>query len=147
MEAEGAEEAATNSALLALQQQNTIGFTPEEAARREQRMAELQFKSDQAFLTRKRRRRVRGWGHLPPDEPGMPPRYNSETTLDECKAFLHLSNDMYQTIRNDYELICREMGVERKKAHLEDGLWQTSNLDLPHLRHALAVNLQDVDRP
>src|SRR3954469_24688859 len=29
----------------------------------------------------------------------------------------------------------------------QDGLGQTSDLDLPHLRHAFAVDLQDVDGP
>lgn len=91
----------------------------------------MQFESDQALANRKRRRRIRGYGHLPPDDPGMAPRYNSETTLDECKAFLHLSNEMYSTVRDDYEAICRDMGIERKKTVMENGVWYVASIPEP----------------
>ncbi|KAK1076593.1 hypothetical protein LTR48_009037, partial [Friedmanniomyces endolithicus] len=92
-----------------------------EDTRRANRLAQIQFDSDNALLTRRRRRRIRNYGHLPPDAPNMAPRYNTETTLDECKAFLHLNNDMYTAIRQDYEVICRDMGIERKKTFLSNG--------------------------
>ncbi|KAK4551838.1 hypothetical protein LTR86_010834 [Recurvomyces mirabilis] len=121
---------------------------PEELARRQEHLAKVQFESDQALLTRKRRRRIRGYGHLPADEPGMAPRYDSETTLDECKAYLHLSNEMYQTMRDDYEVICNEMNIERKKTSMESGAWQASkdrlimeNMHLSAMMHPLQPNL------
>ncbi|KAK4541916.1 hypothetical protein LTR36_007280 [Oleoguttula mirabilis] len=142
----------TADALLGLQQpqhQPVFALTPEEEARRFEHMAKVQAESDQALLNRKRRRRIRGYGHLPPDDPGLAPRYSSETTLDECKAFLHLSNEMYSTVRSEYELICRDMGIERKKTVMENGLWQASkdrlvreNLHLSAMMHPLQPDLE-----
>ncbi|KAK0278861.1 hypothetical protein LTR35_009126 [Friedmanniomyces endolithicus] len=62
------------------------GMSQGEATRRANRLAQIQFDSDNALLTRRRRRRIRNYGHLPPDAPNMAPRYNTETTPDECKA-------------------------------------------------------------
>ncbi|KAK1817191.1 hypothetical protein LTR12_008381 [Friedmanniomyces endolithicus] len=119
-----------------------------EATRRANRLAQIQFDSDNALLTRRRRRRIRNYGHLPPDAPNMAPRYNTETTLDECKAFLHLNNDMYTAIRQDYEVICRDMGIERKKTFLSNGMWQASkdrlvreNMHLSGVMHPLQPDL------
>lgn len=103
----------------------TAPMDPEEAARRAQRLFDIQAESDQRLSARKRRRRIRGYGHLPPDEAGMAPRYASETSLDECKAFLHLTNDMYQTVRNDFEAICTELGII-KKTQCAEGVWEGS---------------------
>ncbi|KAK5121059.1 hypothetical protein LTR85_005543 [Meristemomyces frigidus] len=141
----------TADALLALQQQQqpVFNLSPEEEARRAEHLIRVQAESDEALANRKRRRRIRGYGHLPPDDPDMPPRYGSETTLDECKAFLHLSNDMYSTIRSDYELICRDMGIERKKTVMENGLWQASkdrlvreNMHLSAMMHPLQPDVE-----
>lgn len=96
---------------------------PDEAARRAQRLFEIQLESDQRLSARKRRRRIRGYGHLPPDEAGLAPRYASETSLDECKACLNLDNDMYQTVRNEFEVICRELGII-KKTQCAEGVWE-----------------------
>jgi len=124
------------------------GLSPEEEARRAERLAQLNAKSDEQFHSRKRRRRIRGYGHLPADESGLPPRYRSETSLDECKAFLHLTNDMYQAIRRAYEEICGEFGIERKKGAAEDGRWQSSkdklireNMHLSGVMHPLQPDL------
>lgn len=54
----------------ATQDSQLPSLTPEEAQRRAQRLADLQVQSDQRLQTRKRRRRIRGYGHLPPDAPG-----------------------------------------------------------------------------
>ena len=120
---------------------------PEEAARRAQRLADLQVQSDHLMQTRKRRRRIRGFGHLPPDAPGMQPRYNSETSLDECKAFLHLTNEMYAQVREEYERICREMGII-KMSLCAEGQWQASkdrlvreNMHLSSVLHPLQPDL------
>ncbi|KAK3659885.1 hypothetical protein LTR22_008252 [Elasticomyces elasticus] len=88
------------------------GLPPQEAERRAQHLAKVQQDSDAALAKNKRRRRIRGYGHLPPDEPSLGPRYNSETTLDECKAFLHLDNDTYMQLRSAYEQIAREMAID-----------------------------------
>ncbi|KAK5131816.1 hypothetical protein LTR08_000571 [Meristemomyces frigidus] len=116
----------TANALLALHQLPTHAFTPDDSARHVDHLARIQHESDQALFSRQRRRRIRGYGHLGPDDPALAPRYNSETTLDECKAFLSLTNDMYTALRAAYEVICQDMGIERKKTVLENGTWQAS---------------------
>lgn len=135
--------------LVPQQQQPVFGLSPEEQARRAEHMAKVMAESDQALANRKRRRRIRGYGPLPPDDPSMPPRYGSETTLDECKALLHLSNDMYVAIRDEYEVICRDMDIERKKTVVENGLWQASkdrlvreNMHLSATMHPLQPDLE-----
>ncbi|KAK3115683.1 hypothetical protein LTR53_004746 [Teratosphaeriaceae sp. CCFEE 6253] len=129
---------------------STPGVTPAEAARRAQHLADVQAQSDQAMATRKRRRRIRGYGHLGPDAPGLPPRYGSETTLDECKSFLQLSNDVYNTVRGEFEAICHDMEIERKKTAVECGLWQAAKDRLVgeniHLSATLDLNQPDYER-
>ncbi|KAK3723176.1 hypothetical protein LTR37_001899 [Vermiconidia calcicola] len=128
-------------------QAQPTSLPPEEAARRAQRLAELQAQSDHLLATRKRRRRIRGFGHLPPDAPGLEPRYGSETSLDECKAYLHLSNETYVQIRDEYEAICPDMGVDKMSTCVE-GQWQASkdrlvreNMHLSSVLHPLQSNL------
>jgi hypothetical protein len=148
-DADGIEEQDTTAGWPAVpEQQQQPTLSPEEQARRAQRLAQLQLESDKQLLEKKRRRRIRGYGHLGPDDPSMEPRYSSETTLDESKAFLHLTNDMYLTIRDDYEKICQEMDIERKKTSLETGVWQASkdrlireNMHLSAMVHPLQPNL------
>lgn len=74
---------------------------------------------------KRRRRLLRGMGPTPADAPGMPPRYKSETSLNECKAYLQLDNERYQTLREQYTDICNEMGIT-KKTKCEPGQWETS---------------------
>ena len=116
---------------------------PDEAARRAQRLVDLQIQSDQKLQTGKRRRRIRGLGPIGPDAPGMAPRYSSETSIDECKAFLHLTNDLYIQLRSQYEAICREMGII-KMSLCAEGQWQASkdrlvreNMHLSSILHPL----------
>lgn len=120
-----------------------MSIDPDEAARRAQRLFEIQLESDQRLSDRKRRRRIRGYGHLPPDEAGLAPRYASETSLDECKAYLQLSNDMYQSLRGDFEVICRELGII-KKTQCAEGVWEEckkrlirENMHLSAMMHPL----------
>ncbi|KAK3116939.1 hypothetical protein LTR53_002162 [Teratosphaeriaceae sp. CCFEE 6253] len=126
------------------------GVTPAEAARRAQHLVDVQALSDQAMATGKRRRRIRGYGHLGPDAPGLPPRYGSETTLDECKSFLQLSNDVYNTVRGEFEAICHDMEIERKKTAVESGLWQAAKDRLVgeniHLSATLDPHQPDYER-
>ena len=146
-DAEGsAEEEAAADEVATEQAQSTPALPPEEAARRAQRLAELQVQSDQLLQTKKRRRRIRGYGHLPPDAPGMQPRYGSETSLDECKAFLRLSNENYVQIRAQYHAICRDMGIV-KMTLCAEGQWQASkdrlvrdNMHLSSVLHPLQID-------
>ena len=134
---EGGMEGAAAQALSAFQQAPTINLTAEEQQRRNDRLLMLQQASDEAFNSRKRHRRIRGWGPLGPDAPGLPPRHMSETTIDECKAFLALDNDTYIALRADFAVICGEYNIERKKTALDDGRWQMAKdriiRNTPHL--------------
>lgn len=93
------------------------------------RMLELLAESDKLLESRKRRRRIRGRGLLPPDAPGLPPRNKSETTIDECKVFLKLDNEMYQALRTQYLDICNDAGIV-KKTLCEPGVWDASKCRL-----------------
>jgi hypothetical protein len=88
-------------------------LSPEVMAKRQERLAKLQAESAERWATRKRRRRTRGWAGLPADPPG-PPRFPSETTIDESKAFLSLDNRLYRDIRNRFQRICEEAGIIKK---------------------------------
>ena len=121
---------------------------PEEEARRAQRLADLQLQSDHLLQQRKRRRRIRGFGHMGPDAPGLEPRYKSETSLDESKAYLHLSNELYNQIRDQYEGTCREMGII-KMSLCAEGQWQASkdrlireNAHLSSVLHPLQPDIE-----
>lgn len=87
---------------------------PEETLRRQLRQEHLQRESDEKWRTRKRRRRTRGWAGLPADTPGEPPRFPSETTIDEAKAYLGLDNDMYRRLRERFQELCEAEGVIKK---------------------------------
>lgn len=89
---------------------------PEESLRRQLRQEQLQRDSDEKWRTRKRRRRTRGWAGLPADTPGEPPRFPSETTIDEAKAYLCLDNSMYRRLRERFQGICEDEGVIKKTA-------------------------------
>ncbi|TVY18988.1 hypothetical protein LARI1_G003363 [Lachnellula arida] len=88
-------------------------LSPEVMAKRQERLAKLQAESAERWATRKRRRRTRGWAGLPADPPG-PPRFPSETTIDESKAFLSLDNRLYRDIRSRFQRICEEAGIIKK---------------------------------
>ncbi|KAF2017671.1 hypothetical protein BU24DRAFT_449296 [Aaosphaeria arxii CBS 175.79] len=87
---------------------------PEEALRRQARRQQLQIESAEKWSNRKRRRRTRGWANLPADAPGEPPRFPSETTIDESKAYLGLTNDLYRQIRDQFQALCMEEGIYKK---------------------------------
>ncbi|KAF2796491.1 hypothetical protein K505DRAFT_415691 [Melanomma pulvis-pyrius CBS 109.77] len=87
---------------------------PEELLRRQLRQEQLQRESAEKWRARKRRRRTRGWAGLPADAPGEPPRFPSETTLDESKAYLSLDNKLYRQVREQFQRICEEQGVIKK---------------------------------
>lgn len=88
---------------------------PHVQQQRQERREELQAKSEERWAAKKRRRRTRDWAGLPADPPG-PPRFPSETTIDESKAFLHLDNDAYRQMRDQFQAICEEAGFTKKTA-------------------------------
>lgn len=88
-------------------------LSPEVMRKRQERLAKLQAESAERWATRKRRRRTRGWAGLPADPPG-PPRFPSETTIDESKTFLNLDSRLYRDIRGRFQRICEETGIIKK---------------------------------
>lgn len=116
---------------------------PAIAAQRAQRLVEIQAQSDEQLQSKKRRRRIRGLAHLPPDQPGLPPRYKSETSLDECKSFLHLDNDLYKSVRSQFEAICIEAGIIKKR-FCQPGAWQEAKNRLVRENTHLAAVLNPV---
>ncbi|KAI4640395.1 hypothetical protein J4E93_008601 [Alternaria ventricosa] len=97
-----------------LPEPDITGLSEEEVLRKQLRQQQLQTESDEKWRTRKRRRRTRGWAGLPADAPGEPPRFPSETTIDEAKAYLGLDNDMYRQVRESFLQICKEQEVTKK---------------------------------
>ncbi|KAF2100296.1 hypothetical protein NA57DRAFT_64927 [Rhizodiscina lignyota] len=81
--------------------------------RQQQLLQKRQAESDERWTSRKRRRRTRGWAGLPADPEG-PPRFPSETTIDESKVILKMDNDLYRQIRDEFQAICEEEGVIKK---------------------------------
>ncbi|CAL5869337.1 uncharacterized protein PFLUO_LOCUS3566 [Penicillium psychrofluorescens] len=112
------------------------GLTPEVIAKRKERLERLKTESAERWASRKRRRRTRGWAGLPADPPG-PPRFPSETTIDESKQYLSLDNAMYRQVRDHFQRICEEAGFIKKTAAGPER-WQAAKDRLiqesPHLQ-------------
>ncbi|KAL1990356.1 hypothetical protein VTN49DRAFT_6195 [Thermomyces lanuginosus] len=115
---------------------------PEILAKRKERLERLRIESEERWAARKRRRRTRGWAGLPADPPG-PPRFPSETTIDESKQYLQLDNAMYKQIRDQFQRICEEMGLIKKTVAGPER-WQAAKERLiresPHLSALFANN-------
>lgn len=84
------------------------------AAQREERKRRLAAEFEEKWAAKKRRRHTRSWAGLPPDPPGVPPRFPSETTLSEAKEILQLDAAGYKTIRDKFHAICVNEGVVKK---------------------------------
>ncbi|KAF2006729.1 hypothetical protein P154DRAFT_517759 [Amniculicola lignicola CBS 123094] len=118
---------------------------PAEVLRRQLRMEQLQMDSAEKWRQRKRRRRTRGWAGLPADDAGEPPRFPSETTLDESKAYLNLDNDLYRQVREDFRQICESQGVIKKTISGPE-IWGRAKRQLVHdSDHLSTVFLRDPD--
>jgi hypothetical protein len=91
----------------------SASLSPEVLKKRKERYEKLQAESDERWAAKKRRRRTRGWAGLPADPPG-PPRFPSETTIDESKTYLSLDSNRYRELRDDFQKICEEAGVIKK---------------------------------
>ncbi|KAI9682348.1 MAG: hypothetical protein M1817_000402 [Caeruleum heppii] len=139
--AEGKKEGTTNG------RQLTPDLAPDIIVKRQERQAKLQQESAERWASRKRRRRTRGWAGLPADPPG-PPRFPSETTIDESKAFLNLNNELYREIRDRFQTICEEGGFI-KKTIAGPERWQAAKDRLiqesPHLQSVFWGNNTQLD--
>jgi hypothetical protein len=96
-----------------------VGVVPpplseDEIKKRKQRHEELLEESEKRMSEKKRRRRTKQWAGLPADPEGLPPRFPSETTLEESKVFLELSNEKYKEMRDQFQSICEGFGVIKK---------------------------------
>ncbi|KAJ5632212.1 hypothetical protein N7490_008551 [Penicillium lividum] len=105
-------------------------------AKRKARLDLLKSESAERWASRKRRRRTRGWAGLPADPPG-PPRFPSETTIDESKQYLNLDNVMYRQLRDRFQQICEDAGFIKKTVAGPEK-WQAAKDKLiqetPHLQ-------------
>lgn len=81
--------------------------------KRKDRQDQRQAESDEKWASKKRRRRTKDYAGLPADPPG-PPRFPSETTLDESKTFLSLDTKQYREMRDQFQAICEDEGVIKK---------------------------------
>ncbi|KAL8936938.1 MAG: hypothetical protein Q9211_003940 [Gyalolechia sp. 1 TL-2023] len=88
-------------------------LTEEVIQKRQARYEKLQAESFERLQKRTRRRRTKFYAGLPPDPPA-PPRFPSETTLEESKVILQLDKPMYANLRAKFEDICREHNVVKK---------------------------------
>ena len=86
---------------------------PEVQEKRQKHLEALQAESDHRYRTKTRRRRTRPWAGLPADPPG-PPRFPSETTIDEAKRILNMSHTIYTSLRDQCQQICEREGVRKK---------------------------------
>lgn len=137
-------------------------LAPEVIKKRKERYEKLQAESDERWASKKRRRRTRGWAGLPADPPG-PPRFPSETTIDESKNYLGLDSTRYRQMREHFQRVCEDAGVIKKtlagpekwqtvkdtlvreSQHLRQVFWAgQSNLEQKHL--ALDVICTDVTK-
>lgn len=88
-------------------------LTEEVIQKRQARFEKLQAESFERLQKRTRRRRTKSYAGLPPDPPA-PPRFPSETTLEESKVILQLDKSMYANLRAKFEDICQEHNVIKK---------------------------------
>ncbi|PLN77691.1 hypothetical protein BDW42DRAFT_176321 [Aspergillus taichungensis] len=122
-------------------------LSPETLLRRKERLDRLKAESAERWATRKRRRRTRGWAGLPADPPG-PPRFPSETTIDESKNYLNLDNTMYRHIRDQFQRICEDAGFIKKTVAGPER-WQEAKKKLiqesRHLQHVFWDDATQLD--
>jgi hypothetical protein len=122
-------------------------LSAEVIAKRKGRLDRLEAQSVELWESRKRRRRTRGWAGLPADPPG-PPRFPSETTIDESRAILSLSADFYREMRARFAQICEEEGVSKKTVAGPER-WEAVKTrliqELPHLQSVMWLDKERLD--
>ncbi|KAI9659959.1 MAG: hypothetical protein M1821_001311 [Bathelium mastoideum] len=123
----------------------TPDLDPLAEAQRQQRREQLQTESAERWAARKRRRRTRTWAGMPADPPG-PPRFPSETTLDEAKAILGLDHVLYRQVRVQFQDICEQDDIA-KKTIAGPQKWQAAKEKLIHGNtHLHGVFFDDISR-
>ncbi|RHZ43824.1 Clr5 domain-containing protein [Aspergillus thermomutatus] len=95
-------------------------------AKRQERLERLKAESAERWASRKRRRRTREWAGLPADPPG-PPRFPSETTIDE----------------NQFQKICEEAGFIKKTAAGPERWQEAKNRLIQESEHLQRVFWED----
>lgn len=102
--------------------EQTPTLPPEVQEKRQKHLEKLQIESEKRYKDHTRRRRTRPWAGLPADPPA-PPRFPSETTIDEAKHILGLDHKAYVGVREQFQSICEQENI-RKKTEAGDGQWQ-----------------------
>ena len=95
---------------------------PEIIEKRQKHLEKLQSESDKRYRNHTRRRRTRPWAGLPADPPA-PPRFPSETTIDEAKRILRLDHKAYVGLREQFQSVCEQEKI-RKKTEAGGDQWQ-----------------------
>ena len=131
--------------------------------RRQELQEKRKVESDEKWQSKKRRRRTKEYAGIPADPEG-PPRFPSETTLDESKQFLNLDADQYKAVRDQFEAICNDEGVIKKtlagtdkwaavkqrlireNENLQAALWTEPKRDVQSKELALDVICTDVTK-
>ena len=126
----------------------TAGSTPElestasRLASRDERRRILEAEGSERLASRKRRRRTKGWAGFPADPPG-PPRFPSETTLDQAKEILQLDAQRYREMRDNFRAVCEQEGIV-KKTLAGPEKWEAAKerliMDSMHLRAVMYGN-------
>ncbi|KAJ5810534.1 uncharacterized protein N7503_002752 [Penicillium pulvis] len=144
---DGAEPPPAEASALLEEFSTSPSLSPEIIAKRKARLDRLKSESAERWASRKRRRRTRGWAGLPADPPG-PPRFPSETTIDESKQYLSLDNVMYRQLRDRFQRICEEAGFI-KKTIAGPEKWQAAKDKLiqetPHLQQVFNTEPNERD--
>ncbi|KAI6251013.1 hypothetical protein HI914_00948 [Erysiphe necator] len=122
-------------------------LSPEVLKKRQERLLKLQNESAERWASRKRRRRTRGWAGIPADPPG-PPRFPSETTIDESKAALNLNHQLYRDIRSRFQKICEDAAIIKKTVAGPER-WEAAKhrliQDSQHLQSVFWLNNENQD--
>ncbi|KAL8995384.1 MAG: hypothetical protein Q9169_004861 [Polycauliona sp. 2 TL-2023] len=98
---------------VAAQPEPTADLPEEVLQKRQAWHQKLQAESLERLEKRTRRRRTKVYAGLPPDPPA-PPRFPSETTLEEAKSILQLDKSTYNSLRATFENICQQHNIIKK---------------------------------
>ena len=110
--------------------------------KRKERHDQMQQESDERYLAKKRRRRTREYAGIAADPPA-PPRFPSETTLEEGKVILQLDLAGYRALRDQFQQICEEEGVIKKTLAGTDKWKFVKHRLIAENEHLQQVFLQD----
>ncbi|KAL2808533.1 hypothetical protein BJX63DRAFT_34527 [Aspergillus granulosus] len=120
----------------------SLGLSADVVAKRKERLEKLKAESAERWASRKRRRRTRGWAGLPADPPG-PPRFPSETTIDESKKYLNLDNSAYRQVRDHFQRICEKAGFIKKTVAGPEKWQEAKNTLIQESEHLQRVFWED----